>query len=533
MNVMAYESLCEYRGLCNGSLIEHRSTYLNDVDQLAAIQLSVLIMQKRVHMNGMLSSRELFLIQQKMYLKKRGLLNVSICSPSTSDILEIFPINEIYISYISFMEHCNLIDNADVKLCLNSNSENESETCTTTNKTLLDDGNLLSPISNKTKTKTIHSPFAPSPGNLSTMTSPFAQSPKDPSNLQVRRIIISYLQLISNSRNEIALARIIDVPTRGIDHKSFTDIRKLATDKGMPMYQVISSFVRQVLLGGKGYAPDEHHVLFKHKQGLLEFIDLMDNLQTILDEGDTISSVLILMLKFIKTSFIRVKNPVFSAKTVSTVIQELLDVAKTQFLKKVKDSKVEVFLLLRDYIDFMSCLAGNEITVNSSQLCGILSTPEVSSTTYKKISTLVTHFSTPELCEETPKKLKNGMFRGDIEEYGTFKHTESDEKQTPVSSKSDFHNSNNDIPMENPIKLIRCPIGGNLNDDKRTITKEISKEKHNIICMPKNKQNDVLKNNNSHPPVKRRVTATKGKSKCVKKIKLLSGQKTLNQFFTK
>ena len=35
----------------------------------------------------------------------------------------------------------------------------------------------------------------------------------------------------------------------------------------MPMYQVISSFVRQCVLGGKGYAPGEEHALYAHREG--------------------------------------------------------------------------------------------------------------------------------------------------------------------------------------------------------------------------------------------------------------------------
>ena len=42
------ELLRTYRTLYEGRLIEHRSTYLSDVDQLAAVQLSLLLLQKKV-----------------------------------------------------------------------------------------------------------------------------------------------------------------------------------------------------------------------------------------------------------------------------------------------------------------------------------------------------------------------------------------------------------------------------------------------------------------------------------------------------
>ena len=48
----------------------------------------------------------------------------------------------------------------------------------------------------------------------------------------------SYLKLLVNPKNEIALACVIDVPSRGINHKTFTNIRKIAHEKNLSMYQV-------------------------------------------------------------------------------------------------------------------------------------------------------------------------------------------------------------------------------------------------------------------------------------------------------
>ena len=53
-------------------------------------------------------------------------------------------------------------------------------------------------------------------------------------------MLLSYFQLLVNTRDEIALARVIDVPTRGIDHVAFTKIRKMASAQNLPMYQVIN-----------------------------------------------------------------------------------------------------------------------------------------------------------------------------------------------------------------------------------------------------------------------------------------------------
>jgi len=50
-------------------------------------------------------------------------------------------------------------------------------------------------------------------------------------------------------------------------------------------------------------------------------------------------------------------------------------------------------LQLRDFLDYMACVWGNDVSVNSSQLCGVLSTPQVNEKEQmKKISSLLTQF---------------------------------------------------------------------------------------------------------------------------------------------
>lgn len=52
------------------------------------------------------------------------------------------------------------------------------------------------------------------------------------------QVIAGYLELLVNSRNELALARVINVPDRKLDHAAFTDIRHEAELRNMSMYQV-------------------------------------------------------------------------------------------------------------------------------------------------------------------------------------------------------------------------------------------------------------------------------------------------------
>ena len=46
----------------------------------------------------------------------------------------------------------------------------------------------------------------------------------------------------------------------------------------------MTSFVRAIQLGGKGYAPAESDPLRKHVKGLSDFVQFLDNLEEILGE---------------------------------------------------------------------------------------------------------------------------------------------------------------------------------------------------------------------------------------------------------
>ena len=41
-----------------------------------------------------------------------------------------------------------------------------------------------------------------------------------------------------NTRDELALSQVINIPHRGLGHQQFTALRKVAREKNMPMFQV-------------------------------------------------------------------------------------------------------------------------------------------------------------------------------------------------------------------------------------------------------------------------------------------------------
>jgi superfamily I DNA/RNA helicase len=61
-------------------------------------------------------------------------------------------------------------------------------------------------------------------------------------------VLLSYLELLVNTRSELALARVLNVPNRDLTHEAFTELKREAKKKNMTMYQVIFIFVRLISL---------------------------------------------------------------------------------------------------------------------------------------------------------------------------------------------------------------------------------------------------------------------------------------------
>ncbi len=54
----------------------------------------------------------------------------------------------------------------------------------------------------------------------------------------MEKIILSYLELLINSRNEIAMARVLNVPERDLNHVAFTDLKRVSKERKLSMHQV-------------------------------------------------------------------------------------------------------------------------------------------------------------------------------------------------------------------------------------------------------------------------------------------------------
>lgn len=121
--------------------------------------------------------------------------------------------------------------------------------------------------------------------NLHMPASPVKCSQNDEQvRLLAKKIFFSYLSLLVNSRNDLALAYILNIPDRGLGREAFTHLKHAAREKQLSMFLTATSFIRTLELGGKGYAPSPADPLWAHAKGLSNFISFIDKLDEILGE---------------------------------------------------------------------------------------------------------------------------------------------------------------------------------------------------------------------------------------------------------
>ncbi|XP_062339385.1 PCNA-interacting partner [Osmerus eperlanus] len=147
-------------------------------------------------------------------------------------------------------------------------------------------------------------------GDLRDSTVPLTPSSKSrPCSTQVKKVMrmvfCSYLNLLVNTKNDIALAHILDTPNRSLGRAAFTNLKHAARDKDTSLFLAVTSFVRAIQLGGRGYAPAESDPLRKHLKGLSDFVHFMDNLDEILGDNPDPSIAGIRLVTSIRASLVK------------------------------------------------------------------------------------------------------------------------------------------------------------------------------------------------------------------------------------
>lgn len=61
--------------------------------------------------------------------------------------------------------------------------------------------------------------------------------------LLAKKIIYSYLNLLVNSKNDLALAHILNIPDRGLGREAFTDLKHAAQENHMSIFLVWTCYI--------------------------------------------------------------------------------------------------------------------------------------------------------------------------------------------------------------------------------------------------------------------------------------------------
>ncbi|XP_069345745.1 PCNA-interacting partner isoform X7 [Eulemur rufifrons] len=471
-----------WHALCNSE----RMTICGADSMLLVLQLSMAENNKQHSGEFTVSLSDVFLTWKYLLHEK---LNLPIENVKVIDHYE-----DIRKTYDDFLKNSNMLDLIDVyQRCkiLTSNCENNT----------ISPSQLRDFLSGKQHAEGDET-------DLYVPISPVSKQNQDNEKVQLvaRKIFFSYLNLLVNSKNDLALAHILNIPDRGLGREAFTDLKHAAREKQMSIFLVATSFIRTIELGGKGYAPSPSDPLRTHVKGLSNFINFIDKLDEILGEISNPSIAGGRILSVIKMQLIKGHN------------------SRDPFYKAVEEVAQDLDLRIKNII-------------NSQQGGVAVSTTDIS-----------------------PARMKQTLIRSQ------FACTYKDDC---MISKDNWNNVNSAskpmhvLHMENDLSEgINSPVGrstigtsfGNVHLDrskneklsrksssqtgnKTSKRKQVDLDGENILCdngndPPQHKNVKIPKtSNNSHNKLECKLARVARGSKCTAKDKLIIGQTKLTQYF--
>lgn len=255
-----------FRRECHRVLDSERTTIQGADGMLMVLQLAMAGVNKKEYGDFGVALSEVLAAWKYFLLDKLHLSHNDIPLPQNYDLIRK--------EYDCFLKRTNTVDLIDVFIMFKELRINEDPEEPLTAMQLFQ---FL--IGEKESLEKIESlPVCPAtPSNKAGICSPQIQR-------VVRRVFCSYLGLLVNCKNDLALVYTLDNPNRSLGHIAFTDLRHAACNNASSLFLTVTSFVRAIQLGGKGYAPPESHPLRKHIKGLSEFLNFVDQCQDILGE---------------------------------------------------------------------------------------------------------------------------------------------------------------------------------------------------------------------------------------------------------
>ncbi|CAO2581328.1 PCNA-interacting partner [Lemmus lemmus] len=246
-----------WRAFCNSE----RTTLCGPDSMLLALQLSMAENNKQ-HSGEFTVSLSDVLLTWKYFLHEK--LSLPTGSMKVVDHYE-----DIKKTYNDFLKNSNMLDLIDVyKKCSNLTSSCENNM------------NEMQYCDNRVYAFFLYIEKRFSTTEIKNITEYFTIQVR----ILVKKIFFSYLGLLVNSKNDLALAQVLNIPDRGLGREAFTTLKHAAREKQLSMFLMATSFIRTLELGGKGYAPSPSDPLRAHVKGLSDFINFIDKLDEILGE---------------------------------------------------------------------------------------------------------------------------------------------------------------------------------------------------------------------------------------------------------
>ena len=171
-------------------------------------------------------------------------------------------------------------------------------------------------------------------------------------------LVSSFLRLLLCSKVELSLARAV-TGSGLLTDEQFTRVRREAGQTSLPMYQTIVSFVRQVDLGGRSYAPGEANTLHELLPQLSQFNNIMEKLQTKLEETSGAVAAVTAVIATLK-AWLSKQGVILTTELLDRVAEMVEEVASRQTSLKSTPARGRMgrpaLKLLAGLVDLLSCV---------------------------------------------------------------------------------------------------------------------------------------------------------------------------------
>ena len=171
-------------------------------------------------------------------------------------------------------------------------------------------------------------------------------------------LVSSFLRLLLCSKEELSLARAV-TGSGLLTDEQFTRVRREAGQTSLPMYQTIVSFVRQVDLGGRSYAPGEANTLHELLPQLSQFNNIMEKLQTKLEETSGAVAAVTAVIATLK-AWLSKQGVILTTELLDRVAEMVEEVASRQTSLKSTPARGRMgrpaLKLLAGLVDLLSCV---------------------------------------------------------------------------------------------------------------------------------------------------------------------------------